>query len=131
MTCMDLTETELDAILTESDEDNFLFESIDCVVQAIKSIRFNWPQCPIPMLQTDLQSRGIGLEVLENNSMLFTAFKQKLYKEFQNSFFWDSPLLQYVTIHNFQWQVMWLWEFLVNTPIDDKTYEGLQILIDV
>ena len=40
MTCMDMTETELDAILTESEDDNFLFDSIDCVVQAIKSIYF-------------------------------------------------------------------------------------------
>jgi len=83
------------------------------------------------ILQTHLQAKGLGLEVLENNPMLFAAFKQKLYKEFQNFFFWYSPLLQYVTIHNFQWQVIWLWEFLVNTPIDDKTYEWLQILINV
>jgi len=103
MTYMDMTETELDAILTESEDDNFLFDSIDCVVQAIKSIRFNWPQCPIQMLQTYLHAKGLGLEVLENNPMLFTAFKQKLYKEFQNSFFWYCPLLEYVTIHNFQW----------------------------
>jgi len=30
-----MTETELDAVLTESEDDNFLFDPIDCVVQAI------------------------------------------------------------------------------------------------
>jgi len=63
--------------------------------------------------------------------LFFEMFKQKLYKEFQNYFFWHSPLLQYVTIHNFQWQVMGLWDFLVNTPIDENTYEWLQTLINV
>jgi len=54
MACMDMTETELDAIVTESEDDNFLFNSIDCVVQAIKSVCFNWPQYPIQMLQANL-----------------------------------------------------------------------------
>jgi len=32
--CMDMTETELDPMLAESEDDNFLFDSVDCVVQA-------------------------------------------------------------------------------------------------
>jgi len=83
-----------------------LFDLIDCVVQAIKSVRFNWRQCPVQMLQTYLQAKGLGLDVLENNPILFTAFKQKLYKEFQCSFPGYSPLLHYVNIKNFRWQVM-------------------------
>ena len=125
-----MTETELDAILTESEDDKFLFDPIYCAVQAIKSARFNWPQCPIQILQTYLQAKGLGLDVLENNPILFTTFKQKLYKEFQCSFPGYSPLLQYVNIKNFHWQVMCLWEFLVSTQIDEKTYELLKILID-
>ena len=49
---IDVTETELDAILIESEDDNFLFDQIDCVVQAIKAMRFTWPQCPVQRLQT-------------------------------------------------------------------------------
>jgi len=26
---------------------------------------------------------------------------------------------------------MWLWEFLVNTPIDENTYKWLKTLIDI
>jgi len=129
--CMDVTEAELDTMLTESEEDNLLPDLIDCIVQAIKSIHFDWPQCPILRLQNQLQAKGLKIDVLEQNPLFFEVFKQKLYKEFQSSFFWYCPLLQYVTIHNFQWQVMWLWEFLVNTPIDEKAYVWLQILINV
>jgi len=74
---------------------------------------------------------SLKIDVLEQNPLFFKVFKQKLYKEFQSFFFWYCPLLQYVTSRNFQWQVMWLWGFLVNTPIDENTYEWLQILINV
>ena len=121
----------MDAILTESEDDNLLFDQIDYVLQAIKSVRFSWPQCPIQMLQTHLQAKGLQLDVLENNPIFFAAFKQKLYKEFQCSFPRYCPLLQYVNIKKFRWQVMWLWEFLVNTQIDENTYEWLKILIDL
>jgi len=77
-----------------------------------------------------LQAKGLELDVLEDNLILFTAFKQKLHKEFQCSFLGYSPLLQQVDIKNFCWQVMWLWEFLVNTQIDESTYEWLKTLID-
>jgi len=42
-----MTEAELDVMLTESEEDNLLPNPIDCIVQAINSIHFDWPQCPI------------------------------------------------------------------------------------
>jgi len=38
-----VTEAELDAILTESEDDNLLFDQIDCVLQAIKSVRLIGP----------------------------------------------------------------------------------------
>jgi len=129
--CMDVTEAEIDTMLTESEEDNLLPDPVDCIVQAINSIHFDWPQCPVLRLQNQLQAKDLKIDVLEQNPLFFEVFKQKLYKEFQSSFFWYCPLLQYVTIHNFQWQVRWLWEFLVNTPIDENTYEWLQILINV
>jgi len=129
--CIDMTEAELDAVLTESEEDNLLFDQTNCIVQAINSIHFDWPHCPILRLQNQLQTKGLKIDVLEQNPLYFKVFKQKLYKEFQSSFFWYCPLLQYVTTHTFQWQVMWLWEFLVNTPIDENTYEWWKTLIDV
>jgi len=105
---MVVTEAKADAILTESEEDNLLPDPIDGIVQAINSIHFDWPQCPVLRLQNQLQAKGLKIDVLEQNPLFFEIFKQKLYKEFQSSFFWYCPLLQYVTPRNFQWQVMWL-----------------------
>jgi len=44
---MDMTESELDILLAESEEDKLLSNPIDCIVQAINSIHFDEPQCPI------------------------------------------------------------------------------------
>ena len=129
MECIDMTEIETDTTSTESEDDDLLFEQINIVVEAIKSMRFDWPQCPIQRLQNHLQDKGLKLEVLEANPIFFKAFKQKLHKEFRCSFPWYSSLLQYADIHNFPWQVMYLWEFLVNTQTDENTYEWLKILI--
>jgi len=128
---IDVTETELDTLLAESDEDNLKYDPIDNIVQAINSIHFHEPQRPILKLQYQLQIKNLKIEVLEQNPLCFEMFKQKLYKEFQGSLFWYWPLLQYVNIHNFQWQVMWLWEFLINNPTDENSYEWLQMLINV
>ena len=127
---MDVTETELDTLLAESDEDNLMSDPIECIVQAINSIHFHEPQCPILRLQNQLQAKNLKIEVLEQNPLFFEMFKQKLYQEFQGSLFWYCSLLQYVNIQDFQWQVMRLWEFLVNTPIDENTYEWIRMLIN-
>jgi len=128
---MDVTQAELDAIMTESEEDNLFPDPIDCIVQAINSLHFDWPQCPILRLQNQLQAKGLRIDVLERNSLFFDVFRQKLCKEFQSYFFLYCPLFQYVTPGNFQRPVMWLWEFLANTPIDENAFEWLQILINV
>jgi len=73
-----MTEAELDAILTESEDDILLFDQLDCVLQAIKSVRFDWSQCPIQRLQNHLQAKGLKIDVLETNPMFFKAFKQKM-----------------------------------------------------
>jgi len=93
---IDVTEAELNVILTKSEEDNLLSDQIDCTVQAINSTHFDGPQCPTLRLQKQLQAKGLKIDVLEQNPLFFEMFKQKLYKEFQSSFsfFWYSPLLQ-------------------------------------
>jgi len=62
--CIDVTEAELDAALTESEEDILLYDQIDCAVQANDSIHFDWPQCPILRLQNQLQAKGLKIDVL-------------------------------------------------------------------
>jgi len=128
---MGVMETELDIWLAEAVKNNLRYDPVDCIIQAINSIHFEGPQCPILKLQDQLQAINLKVEVLTQNPLFFEMFKQKLYKEFQGCLFWYWPLLEYVNIRDFQWQVMWLWEFLVNTPIDEGTYDWLRKLIKV
>ena len=85
--CMDMTEVELDTLLIESEEDSLLPDPIDCIVQAINSIHFDWPRCPILRLQNQLQAKGLKIDILEQNPLFFKIFKQELYKEFQSFLF--------------------------------------------
>jgi len=59
----------------------------DSIVQAINSIHFDEPQCPILRLQDQLQAKNLKIDVLAQNPSFFEMFKQKLYKEFQGSLF--------------------------------------------
>jgi len=80
--CMDVTETELDTLLAESEEENLILDPIDYIVQAIKSIHFDEIQCPILRLQNQLLAKNLKIDVLEQDPLFFEMFKQKLYKEF-------------------------------------------------
>jgi len=93
MECIDMAEVETDTTSTESEDDDLLFDQINIVVEAIKSMHCDWPQCPVQRLQNQLQDKGLRLEILEANPVFFGAFKRELHKEFRCSFPWCSSLL--------------------------------------
>ena len=62
---IDVTEVETDTAWNESENDDLLFDQINIVVKAIKSMRFDWLQCLIQRLQNQLQDKGLTLDVLE------------------------------------------------------------------
>jgi len=68
-----VTEAEFEALSTESEEDELLFDQINCILQVIKSVRFDQPQCPILRLQNQLQVRGLSIDVLEQNPLFFKS----------------------------------------------------------
>jgi len=68
---MDVTETELDTLLEELEEDSLMSDPIDSIVQAINSIQFHEPQCPILKLQYQLQIKNLKIEILEQNPLFF------------------------------------------------------------
>jgi len=99
------------------------------VVKAIQSIRFSGPQCPVEVLQLRLQSKGLEIELIQSNLILFNMLKQKVYNEFRCSFPSYVSLLKLIDIKNFRWQLYWLWGYLVNSPITINTYESVHNLI--
>ena len=82
-------------------------------------------------MQFRLQTKSLGLEIIEENPILFTMLKQKLKDEYQYSFPKFYLLLKYVNVRYFKWHVKWLWELLFNIRPDDGTYERLKTLIDM
>ena len=118
---------------TESDDNQtrILTDQINCAIHAINSLRFKERPCPLQEMQFRLQTKSPGLEIIEENPILFTMFKQKLKDEFQDSFAKFYPLLKYVNIRYFKCQVKWLWELLLNITPDDGTYERLMTIIDM
>jgi len=115
--------------LVELEEENILSEQIGWVVKAIQSFRFNWPQCPVQVLHIQLQSKGLEIELTQNNPILFNMLKQKVYNEFRCSFPSYVSLLKIIDTKNFRWQLYWLWEYLINSPITINTCESVHNLI--
>jgi len=65
------------------------------------------------------------------NPVLFLASKKKLYSNFRSSFQLYRPLLALVNINYYRWQATWFWEYLVNIPISESTYEYTYVMIDL
>jgi len=100
-------------------------------LQVIRSLKFDWDKCPIKVLEDHLQENNLGLEILDDNLVLFSVFKRKLYNKFRDSFQSYRPLLDLVNITCYRWQVTWFWEYLVNIPITTETYEHIYTMIDL
>ena len=100
-------------------------------LQVIRSMNFDWDKNPIAVLEDSLCEKNLGLQILDDNPVLFSVFKRKLYSKFRDSFPLYRPLLQLVNIKFYRWQVTWFWEYLVNVPITADTYEHIYTLIDL
>jgi len=125
------TEAEAQAVVLGLDKKCLLTGKSARALQVIRSVNFDWDKSPIKVLEDSLQEKNLGLEILDDNPMLFSVFKRKLYSKFRDSFQLYRPLLQLVNIKFHRWQVTWLWEYLVNIPITADTYEHIYTLIDL
>jgi len=70
-----VTEAEWESLSTEPEEDELLFDQIDCILQVIKAVRFDQPQCPILRLQNQLQAKSSKIDVSEQNSLFFKSIQ--------------------------------------------------------
>ena len=80
MECIDVAEVETDTTSTESKDDDLLFDQINYVAKAIKSMCFDWPQCLIQRLQNHLQDKGSKLEDLEANPIFLKHLSRNCIK---------------------------------------------------
>jgi len=125
------TEAEAQTVVLGLEKERLLSGQSAYALQVIRSINFDWDKRPIKVLEDHLHEKNLGLEILDDNPVLFSVFKRKLYSKFRDSFQLYRPLLQFVNIKLYRWQVTWFWEYLVNIPITADTYKHIYTLIDL
>jgi len=123
------TEAEAQAIVLGLEKERLL--KLAYALQVIRSVNFDWDQCPIKVLEDQLKEKNLELQILDDDPVLFSVFKRKLYSKFRDSFQAYRPLLELVNIKFYRWQVTWFWEYLVNIAITADTYEHIYTLIDL
>jgi len=115
------TEAEAQAVVLGLEKECLLTGKSAYALQVIRSVNFDWDKSPIKVLEDHLQETNLELEILDDNPVLFSVFKRKLYSKFRDSFQLYRPLLELVNIKFYRWQVTWFWEYLVNIPITVDT----------
>ena len=125
------TQSEAQTVVSSLEQERSLTGKLAHALQVIRSVNFDWDKSPIKALEDSLQEKNLGLEIMDDNPVLFSLFKRKLYSKFRDSFQLYRPLLQLVNIKFYRWQVTWFWEYLVNIPTTADTYEPIYTLIDL
>ena len=75
--------------------------------------------------------KNLGLEILDDNPLLFSVFRRKLYNKFRYSFQLYRPLLDLVNMTYYRWQTTWFWQYLINIPITTETYGNIHAMINL
>jgi len=123
--------TEAEAAVSGLEKERSLTGKSAHALQVIRSMNFDWDKCPLKVLEDHLQEKNLELELLDDNPVLFSVFKRKLYSIFRDSFQAYRPLLKLVNIKIYRWQVLWFRGHLVNIPVTADTYENIYTLIDL
>jgi len=116
------TEVEAQTVVSGLEKGRLLTGKLAYALQAIRSVNFDWDKNPIKVLEDSLQeNNNFGLEIVDDNPVLFSVFKRKLYSKFRDSFQLYRALLQFTNIKFYPWQVTWFWEYLINIHITADT----------
>jgi len=79
------TETEAKTVVSGLEAESLLTDKEACALQVIRSVNFDWNQCPINVLEDHLQEMNLELKILDDNGQWFivsydSANKQKHHK---------------------------------------------------
>ena len=103
------TECEAQIIVSSVVQEQTLTGRLAYALQVLHSVKFDWDECPVKVMEDHLREKNLGLEILDDNPLLFSVFKQKLYNKFCYSFQLYRPLLDLVNMTFYRWQVAWFW----------------------
>jgi len=99
------TEAEAQAVVSGLEKERLLTGKSAYALQVFRSVNFDWDKCPIKVLEDHLQEKNLGLEILDENPVLFSMFIRKLYSKFRDTFQLYRPLVELVNIKFCRWQV--------------------------
>jgi len=101
------TKSEAQAVVLGLEQECSLIGKPAHALQVIRSVNFDWDQCPIKVLEDHLQEKNMELAILDDKPVLFSVFKRKLYSKFRDSFQAYRPLLELINIKFYRCQVIW------------------------
>jgi len=94
--------------------------------KVLRSLRFDWIQDPIVVLDEKLQTVGLTADYLKTEQELFKVFHNKLYRKMERTY---RLILDFLVPDHFRWQTSTMWTLLKLSPIDENTYDQIQIAI--
>ena len=68
------TKSEAQAVVLGLEQERSLIGKLAHALQVIRSVNFDWDQCPIKVLEDHLQ-KNLELEILDDNPVLFSVLK--------------------------------------------------------
>ena len=92
------TECEAQIIVSSLVNEQTVTGRLAHALQVLRSVKFDWDECPVKVMEDHLRKKNLGLEILDDNPLLFSVFKRKLYNKFRYSFQLYQPLLDLVNM---------------------------------
>jgi len=71
-------EFEVQTVLSSLGQERSLTGGLAYALQVIRNVKFDWDKCSVKVLEDHLQEKNLGLEILDDNPVLFSVFKTKI-----------------------------------------------------
>jgi len=96
-----------------------LTELHDKCFGAMRSLRFNWFQNPVVVLDKKLKTIGLNSDYLTNDRGLFEVFQKRLYRRLNKRY---HGLLDFIVPAHFVDQIEIMWYMVRGKPRNEQTY---------
>ena len=70
-----LTESEAQVIVLNLVQEQTLTGRLAYALQVLRSVKFDWEEYPVKVREDHLRGKNLGLEILDDNPLLFSVFK--------------------------------------------------------
>ena len=77
------TEAEAQAVVLGLEKERLLTGKSARALQVIRSVNFDWDKSPIKVLEDNLQEKNLGLEILDDNPVLFQCSNENCTANFE------------------------------------------------